>query len=94
MYRGIFKYKNSSGVSVTYNTNDVILYQGRQYTCLESTQQSPLQSPNNWKYTGISEAFVSDNPPINPKETQTWISTAGKSYVWLKDPNGFQWVEI
>ena len=94
MYRGTFKYKNPNGSTVTYNVNDVVMYQGRQYLCLESTQSSPLQTPDNWKYTGISENFMSDTPPINPKENQTWISTSGRSYIWYKDENGFQWVEI
>lgn len=94
MYRGIFKYKNTSGVPITYNTNDVILYQGRQYVCLESTQQSPLQNPDSWEYTGMSETYFSDNPPVNPKENQIWLGSSGRSYIWLKDANGFQWVEI
>jgi len=94
MYRGIFQFKNTSGVPVTYNVNDFVLFQGRQYMCLETTQQSPLQNPDTWKYTGINEPYTNANPPVNPKENQTWISTDGKSYIWLKDPNGFQWVEI
>jgi hypothetical protein len=92
MFRGNYKLKNSNGTNINYSNGDVILYQGKVYQCLNSTAKSPLQQPKNWKYTGNTEQFISENPPLNPKLGQIWIKD-GTSYVWYEDKNSSQWVE-
>jgi|688.fasta_scaffold558022_2 hypothetical protein len=94
MFRGQFKFKTTNGASIRYNLGDIVVEQGRAYECNTPTTKSPLQSPNKWTFTGLTEVFNSENPPINPIRNQIWVSGNGTQYIWYKDPNGFQWVEI
>ena len=94
MFRGKYKFNTSSGLAPLYKAGDMVLNQGRIYRCVSPTQKSPLQVPPNWSFTGNTELYTSPSPPINPVENQVWISDSGIAYVWFKDPNGFQWIEV
>jgi hypothetical protein len=94
MYRGSFKFKNANGTPQTYKRGDIVTSQGRLFLCKKLTTQSPLQDKRSWQTTGLSEPFQGANPPINPIENQLWINGSGKMYVWYKDTNGFQWIEV
>jgi len=94
MYRGSFKFKNSNGVPQTYKRGDLVLNQGQLFFCTQTTQKSPLQDKKKWQATGMSEPYYGENPPVSPKENQIWINSSGKTYIWYKDPNGFQWIEV
>ncbi len=93
MFKGSYKPKNDNGKPLTYSKGDVVLHQGKFYECFLQTQKSPLQTPKNWFYVGMTQNTISDMPPVDPKEGQIWVSTDGTSYIWYKDPNGFQWVQ-
>lgn len=93
MFKGEYKYITPTGKKYGYKRGDVVTFQGKVYECLNFTEMSPVQDSDNWKYAGIDKNFISDNPPVSPKEGQIWVSTNGVSYIWYKDPNGFQWIE-
>jgi hypothetical protein len=92
MFRGNYKYRNSSGFESIYAKDDVVLYQGKVYQSLKTTQQSPLQSPQDWKYVSLTEPYKGFEPPINPKENQIWISDSATTYIYFYDGNGYQWI--
>ena len=94
MFRGQFKYRSATGTDITYSKEDVILYQGKVYKSLKTTQQSPVQSPQDWTYLNLSEPYKGSNPPINPKENQLWISDSAVVYIYFYDGSGFQWIQI
>jgi hypothetical protein len=93
MFRGNYKPKNDVGQPILYSRNDVVVYQGKVYECVDTTIDSPLQNLSKWKITATSQPVISDNPPLKPIENQIWISTSGRQYVYYKDVNGYQWIE-
>jgi hypothetical protein len=93
MFRGKYKTKNQYGQPIFYQKGDAVLDQGKVYSCLVSTNFSPLQQPTSWKITDISNPYGGANSPINPIENQIWISDSGISYIYYKDSNGYQWIE-
>ena len=93
MFKGKYKIKDEYGNPVFYQRGDVVLDQGKVFSCTESTNFSPLQQPNNWMITNISNPFNGTNPPLNPVENQIWISDSGIQYVYFKDSNGYQWIQ-
>lgn len=93
MFRGKFKFKNTTGSPIVYSIDDIVLHEGKAYKCKRQTFLSPLQEKNSWKFIGLTEAQESENPPINPVEGQVWVSQAGKSYYWYVDANSSQWIE-
>ena len=92
MFRGKYKYRNSSGFDLIYSKDDVVLYQGKVYQSVKTTQQSPLQAPQDWKYVSLSEPYKGSVPPINPKENQIWVSDSAITYIYFYDGNGYQWI--
>ena len=93
MFKGQFKFKNTSGQSSTYIIGDVVIYQGKVYECQNATQKSPIQKPSDWKFTGMTENTISENAPLNPVQGQVWTSSNGISYTWFVDDNSSQWIE-
>lgn len=93
MFKGQFKSLKPNGTPNFYTKGDVVLDQGRVYTCLSNTTQSPLQNPESWSLSGLSEVYSGSTPPINPVENQSWLGDNGRLYIWLKDSNGYQWVQ-
>lgn len=93
MFKGQYKPRNNTGQPILYSRGDVVLNQGRVYECLQTTVESPLQSPASWKATGTDHPITSSSPPLKPIENQTWISTSGKQYIYFKDSNGSQWIQ-
>ena len=89
-----YTFKSVNGSSITYNRGDTVTSQGRFYKCLKSTTQSPIQDKSNWAITGVTEPFKGSVPPIKPLENQLWVADTGVLYIWYKDSNGFQWVQI
>jgi hypothetical protein len=94
MFKGQFKFKNSTGVPITYNNGDTVVYQGKIYTSNKTTQQSPLQAPKDWSYNNLTEPYKGTNPPVNPKENQLWISDSGVMYIYFYDGNSYQWISV
>jgi len=94
MFRGQFKFTNSTGVPITYNNGDIVYYQGRIYKSNKTTQQSPLQSPKDWSYTNTTEPYRGTNPPANARENQLWIADTGVLYVYFYDGNSYQWISV
>jgi hypothetical protein len=92
MFRGKFQTKDVNGKPFNYIKGDVVTHQGKLYQCSQQTEKSPIQTPKNWFFVGITENTISENPPINPKEGQVWTSSDGISYVWFTDINGSQWI--
>lgn len=93
MFRGKYQAKTSNGSPIYYAKGDLVVYQGKVYECLSNTEQSPLQKPDSWKYSYTTEPHQSDNPPLNPKENQIWVSGNGRTFIYYKDVDGFQWIE-
>jgi hypothetical protein len=93
MFRGNYKSKNEVGQPILYAKGDVVIDQGKAYECLETTVDSPIQSPFKWKVTGLAHPQTSANPPLKPIENQSWLDTSGKQYIYYKDSNGSQWIE-
>jgi hypothetical protein len=94
MFRGEYKNKTASGTPITYLIGDIVLYDGKVYECSSQTQKSPLQTPNNWKYVGLSETVVSNTAPIKPKENQLWVDSTNTLYVWSSTDNIYSWKQI
>ena len=92
MFKGMFKFKNATGTPITYSNGDSVVYQGRVYTSNKTTQQSPLQAPQDWLYNSLSTPYKGTNPPVNPKENQLWISDDGVTYIYFYDGNSYQWI--
>ena len=94
MFRGQFQFKNSNGTPQTYKKGDVVVDQGRMYSCKRTTQKSPQQEKSSWINSGLTEPFRGTNAPINPVENQLWINDLGIMYIWYKDFNGSQWIAV
>lgn len=93
MIRGEYKVKDSSGNPTTYIIGDEVFYQGKLFKCVIPTHKSPLQKPDSWVFTGVTENTITENPPIKPFKGQMWTSSKGTSYIWFEDTDGSQWVE-
>lgn len=93
MFRGKLKLKNDQGQSVFYARGDVVLDQGKVFSCQQSTTESPLQAPSKWKLTGLNNPYQSALPPKKPIENQIWVSENGKTFIWYTDVDGSQWIE-
>jgi len=94
MFRGKFKSKTDRGTNVLYNINDVVLEQGSLYKCVNPSSVSPVKDKNKWVSIGLSEVYKGTLPPVSPIENQMWISNSGVMYIWYRDDNGFQWIEV
>jgi hypothetical protein len=94
MFRGQFKFKTTNGTPYEYNIGDVVIEQGRAYECKKSTTSSPLQDSASWSYTGLIETFKGSRPPVKAIENQIWLSDNGVLYIYYKDVDGFQWVQV
>jgi hypothetical protein len=92
MFKGTFKLKNTNGTPNTYSKGDVVLYQGKMYECLNTTQKTPIQNEKYWKFTGVTQVIESESPPVKPQKGQIWVSSNGISYVWYDDGTSFQWI--
>lgn len=93
MFRGKYKKRLGSGVPNTYGPKDTVLFQGNLYEAKQSTSFSPVEKPDYWEYKGVSEIYISDNPPFDPQIGQVW-STSGKFYTYFYDGNNYAWVEL
>lgn len=93
MFKGQYKFATSTGFPVTYAKSDVVVYQGKVYQALNSTQKNPLQSPESWNFIRVTEPVMGSQPPILPKENQIWVSDAGNQYIYYFDGNSYQWIE-
>jgi hypothetical protein len=94
MFRGQYKFNNAVGVPCTYSRNDVVVYQGKVYKNKNTTQKSPLQSPNDWTYVNLSQPYKGTNAPANAKENQLWIADTGVMYIYFYDGNSYQWIAV
>lgn len=92
MFRGNYKFKNSSGFNVTYSRNDIVLYHGKVYKSVKTTQNSP-QNKECWEFISLTEPYYGSLPPVNPKINQIWISDEGKNYFYTYDGTSYQWIE-
>ena len=93
MFRGKYKTKDQYGQPIFYQKGDVVLDQGKVFSCKISTNFSPFQQPESWNVTAISNPFHGVNPPLNPIENQIWVADTGIQYIYFKDSNGYQWIE-
>lgn len=94
MFKGQFKFNNSSGVPYTYSNGDIVVHQGKLYKNNRTTNYSPLQSPNDWTFLNTTQIYKGSNAPVNAKENQVWISDNGISYIYFYDGNSYQWIAI
>jgi|688.fasta_scaffold660845_2 hypothetical protein len=92
MFKGQFKFKTASGIPYTYVNGDKVVYEGKIYEALNTTQFSPIQSSKDWKYLSVSQPYRGTYPPVSPKENQLWISDDGIMYVYFYDGNSYQWI--
>jgi len=93
MFKGKFKFKNSSGTPYTYSIGDVVIFQGKIYECLQITQQSPFQSSGSWRLTDLTENYQGASPPLKGIETQMWLSDDAVQYLYFQDENSSQWIQ-
>lgn len=93
MFKGKFRFKNASGTPYTYTIGDSVIFQGKIYECKKVTQSSPFQSPDSWYLTSETETYQGPTPPLQPIETQSWLSDDVVEYVYFQDENGGQWVQ-
>jgi hypothetical protein len=92
MFKGNFKFKNSTGFPITYTKNDVVVYHGKVYQSKKTTQNCP-QDNSSWEYLSITEPYYGSQPPVNPKVNQFWVSNFGIMYVYTYDGSSYQWIE-
>ena len=93
MFKGTYKKKLGDGSYNVYSPTDTVLFHGKIYETKQSTYLSPIEKASAWEYRGLSEIYISDNPPLDPKVGQIW-STNGKFYTYYYDGNNYTWVEL
>ena len=87
MYKGTYQTKGPNGTPYTYMIGDSVLFQGKLYTALNQTQKSPLQSPKDWKYTGLTEPVQGSSSPLLPETNQFWVDQSNNLYIRKDIPN-------
>lgn len=93
MYKGPYNQYTASGLKYIYQTGDVILFEGNLYKAQKETNFSPFQDSLAWSYTGKSQIFFGDQPPINPQEGQQWERN-GILYTYFFDGDNYSWVQF
>jgi hypothetical protein len=93
MFKGEYKTKTAQGTPITYMIGDSVVYQGKVYTAVNQTQKSPLQSPKDWKYTGLTEPVQGSSSPLLPEENQFWVDQSNNLYI-RKDGSNPVWQQI
>jgi len=93
MYKGTYQTKGPNGTPYTYMIGDSVLFQGKLYTALNQTQKSPLQSPKDWKYGGLTEPVQGSSSPLLPEPNQFWVDQSNNLYI-RKDITSASWQQI
>jgi len=97
---GKFKIRDDFGNIRAYNEGDVVTYEGSQYIASKLTSGfSPLHgSRAGWvkmESEGTMTFINSESEPEIANEGDHWFdSTNGKLFIYLKDKDTTQWVEL
>jgi hypothetical protein len=94
-YRGDYSSSYPSGEPSRYQSNDLILFEGKLYIANASIKGESPDTNTNWIPWGNSRVSFRSTKPPNTKIGDTWInSETGKFYTFLDDGDTEQWVEL
>ena len=98
-FKGNYKARTPSGLAITYQTGDVVFYQGKTYVATTTIRDL---APDNGSNSGWQELLRGAQPiqfywgadvPLNPNIGDEWFNTTnGKIYKYLPDGDSQQWV--
>jgi len=98
---GDFQVKDSRGNLKIYEVGDVVDYKGIQYLATRRTSgYSPLhsESKSGWRKMNSNSSMNftnSDEEPKKPNEGDHWFnSSIGKLFIYIKDKDTEQWIEL
>jgi len=100
-YAGEWTVRNSDGEIKEYYEGDVVQYKGNSYVAMKTTSGfTPLheESRSGWRKitSDATIAFTnSEKEPETPKDGDIWFnSSLGKLFIYIKDKDTEQWVEL
>ena len=97
---GEFEIRDNLGNVKSYTTGDVVVYENKQYIATENTSGfSPLHGDRGgWKELNLSKSMNFTNSETQPEiatEGDHWFdSSSGKLYIYIKDKDTEQWIEL
>tara|TARA_R110000824_G_scaffold196498_1_gene379761 strand:- start:915 stop:1235 length:321 start_codon:yes stop_codon:yes gene_type:complete len=98
---GKFEVRNSSGKPKIYQIGDAVEFEGNQYMATKKTSgYSPLhpESRSGWKKITSTRSMNftnSESEPEIPTEGDHWFnSSVGKLFIYIKDKDTEQWIEL
>ena len=98
---GNFEIRLPSGSPRIYQIGDVVDYKGDQYVAIKRTSgYTPLhpESRSGWRKMSSNKSMNftnSDTEPETPDEGDHWFnSSVGKLFIYIKDKDTEQWVEL
>ena len=98
-FRGTFNVKQPNGELTLYEMGDVIEFQGCQYIATSAISGfSPIHTKSGWVKFNSNRSMnftKSDTPPEIAYEGDHWHdSSSGKLFIYIKDVDTEQWVEL
>ena len=98
---GDFKIRNDDSSLRVYFAGDVVDYKGNQYVAVKRTSgYTPIhpESRSGWKKMSSNKSINftnSETEPETPSEGDHWFnSSVGKLFIYIKDKDTEQWVEL
>ena len=100
-FKGNYKSHNTRGSLITYNKNDVVIYDGKSYIATKMLREiSPAHGERGgWILFGGGsnsiQFYWGETPPVNANVGDEWFNVStGKTYKYITDGNSEQWVNI
>ena len=98
-FRGPFAIKQPNGELSVYDTGDVVEFKGNNYIAPKQISGfSPIHTKSGWVKFNSNRSMNftnSDTPPEIANEGDHWHdSSSGKLFIYIKDVDTEQWVEL
>ncbi|HAW80239.1 MAG TPA: hypothetical protein DCX27_11345 [Balneola sp.] len=96
-YRGEFRINDTKGSHLLYDRGDIVLYEGKTHIANENVSGvfPAFDKETRWYCLAGNSVFIQKETPLGGNGGDEWFnSSTGKTYRYLKDSSGEQWVEI
>ena len=98
-FRGSFDVQQSNGELTVYEPGDVVEFKGNNYIARKKISGfSPIHTKSGWVKFNSNRSMnftKSDTPPEIANEGDHWYdSSSGKLFIYIKDVDTEQWVEL
>ena len=96
-YRGEFRIADTKGSHITYDRGDIVLYEGKTFIAnkVVSGKFPSFDKDDFWYCLAGNSIYIQEETPLGANSGDEWFSSStGKTYRYLKDGSGEQWVEI